>query len=519
MSEGEQEVNEDAAVPSSKEALHRSKSPLAIDMMKSFEQSKTEFRKSEYYEFGASLSGSSDGSLSSNIKRTRSSTSSNGPDYFLDPQAIVSQDGIEIAQNFSRGSSFPLIRVASSLPENDYNDTATSTTPPSRGQNINTKNAQLFSPFVSDWGYVDGKFSEGRIHNLVTKYEAQCVSFSPDTLLMAVGFESGNGFALYETRRFLLLHTVTSSDTVVSIQWRNCDPRPPHAASIASSSSLGAMNSTINRGVNETINNILAIASRDGAIDVFQLKYIQSFPTRLHISTSEISNISLTRICTVNLDGGARCMLFLPTRPTVAAELLVGTKSGSITIISNVPTCVEGSHFIKPTVNTLACYRTCVKCVAVSNHSRLLASGDENGAIRVHPLSIDLPQNSLLDRKSSRNSVLEDKEFDRIQKIHSMGDNNEPLLVREGKIRSLAFSKNDEVLLVGGYDNYVAMIDTTVWKVLREIRHDGAINAIVFNENYGYLAVGSRDKKLKIYDTSTYHAIKEIQTTGWVTVS
>jgi hypothetical protein len=486
-------------------------------MMKSFEQSKTEFRKSEYVDFGPSA-GSSEGTSSTTATTEKRSLSSHHvPDSFASPQAIFSQDGIEIAQNFSRGSSFPLLRNASTnsmWPESDhYQDTTTTSSaslppPPPTYSKINNHDQQrIINPVVSDWGYVDGKFSDGRIHCFITKNEAQCVSFSPDTLLLAIGFESNNGLALYETRRFLSLLSISSSHTVVSIQWRNA----------ITPTSTEAGNST-------TKNYTLAIACRDGTIEVFHTRYrVYAFSRRQTGDAS--SDVLLTKLYNLTLDDGARCMLFLtPSRGSTAtttlmapAELLVGTKSGSIYIISHVPTSIEASSYLKPSVNTLTCIRCCIKSIAVSSHGRLLATGDEYGAIRIHSLSPDIPQNSLLD---SRSSVLVGKAVTKMSISYAPGSNNdEPLVVlREGKIRSLLFSKHDEILFAGGHDNCVAMIDTTVWKVLREIRHDGAINSIVFNESYSYLAIGSRDKKLKIYDTSTFHAIKEIQTTGWVEV-
>lgn len=515
---GEQEVNSEALLPTSKEALlHRSKSPLAIDMMKSFDQSKTEFRKSaEYVEFGSRAS-SSEGTSSTTTTVKRTSSSHHAPDSFVSPQAIFSQDGIEIAQNFSRGSSFPLLRISSTnstIPDSDpdQEDTTSSSAnplplPPSSSYskiNRNHDQQRIINPIVSDWGYVDGKFSDGRIHCLITKNEAQCLSFSPDTVLLAIGFESNNGLALYETRRFLSLLSITSSHTVVSIQWRN--------ATTVTSAETG--NST-------TRDYTLAIACRDGTIEVFHVRYrLNAFSRRQKSDGS--SEVSLTKLYNITLGDGARCMLFLTpsrgstTTPIVPAELLVGTKSGSIIIISQVPTSVEASSYLKPSVNMLTSIRCCVKCIAVSSQGRLLASGDEYGAIRIQSLSPDLPQNSLLD---SRNSVLVGKGATKMPISYTPGSNyDDPIVLREGKIRSLLFSKHDEILFAGGHDNYVAMIDTTVWKVLREIRHDGAINSIVFNETYSYLAIGSRDKKLKIYDTSTFHAIKEIQTTGWVEV-
>jgi WD40 repeat protein len=518
-SEGEQEVNSEAFVPTSKDApLHRTKSPLAIDMMKSFEQSKTEFRKSEYVEFGPSA-GSSEGTSSTTAtKENRSLSSHHVPDSFASPQAIFSHDGIEIAQNFSRGSSFPLLRIASTnstLPESDnYHDTTTTSSatppppppPPIYSKINNHDQKRIINPIVSDWGYVDGKFSDGRIHCFITKNEAQCVSFSPDTLLLAIGFESNNGLALFETRRFLSLLSISSSHTVVSIQWRN--------AITPTSAEVG--NST-------TRNYTLAIACRDGTIEVFHTRYrVNAFSRRQ--TGDGGSDVLLTKLYNLTLDDGARCMLFLtPCRGSTAssslmapAELLVGTKSGSIYIISHVPTSIEASSYLKPSINTLTCIRCCIKCIAVSSHGRLLAIGDEYGAIRIHSLSPDIPQNSLLD---SRSSASVGKGVTKMSISYAHGSNDdEPLVLREGKIRSLLFSKHDEILFAGGHDNCVAMIDTTVWKVLREIRHEGAINSIVFNETYSYLAIGSRDKKLKIYDTSTFHAIKEIQTTGWVEV-
>jgi len=149
-----------------------------------------------------------------------------------------------------------------------------------------------------------------------------------------------------------------------------------------------------------------------------------------------------------------------------------------------------------------------LKCIAVSRDGGLLASGDEFGGIRIHHL-YKYNNKSLLDKRSPN---------DEHGQHPSLVAHDEPILQGEGKIRSLVFSRNGKMLFAGGHDNSVALIDTTMWKVVREMKHDGTVNSLAFDETYRYLAVGSRDKSLTIYDTSTYHAIKEIQTTGWVTV-
>ena len=476
--EGEYHINQ--VVGDEVKETTRNKPSMMMNMISNNEPSKTEFRKSEALIIHEDNYGVTTTNSVSSFRSSRSA-SSKGQEPFAPPQAIVSQAGdVEMAQNYLN-VSFEQGNDSSALPDATISHSSSCLGKPYNSPTV-------VSPIVNYWGYVDGKFSEGRIYNLVTKHEAQCVAFSPCTMLIAVGMESANGFGVYETKRFQLLNQVSTSHTVVSVQWKSTR--------------------------NQSTANILAVAGRDGTISIFEVDYRQPRPS-IHKTQGVINEVYITRLSNVILGGGARCMVFLPQqRLGSSLDLVVGEKTGSITMISKIANSLEASKRMNPIARTLARYRGCLKCITVSRDGCLLASGDEFGAVRILQLSSNQSKKSLLDESNSNI----DKGCDVYPSVSICMAEGDPVVVREGKIRTLIFSKNDKILFVGGHDNYVAMIDTKIWKVLREIKFDGAVNALAFNDNFRYLAVGSRDKKLQIFDTSTYHAVKEIQTTGWVTV-
>ena len=91
-------------------------------------------------------------------------------------------------------------------------------------------------------------------------------------------------------------------------------------------------------------------------------------------------------------------------------------------------------------------------------------------------------------------------------------------LERTGAIRALRFNHDSSLLIVGGYDKTVLIIDTVLWEIVRELYMDGTVQTITYDPFYRYLLIGSRSKVMTVVDTSTLHPIKSFHTDGWVTV-
>ena len=67
---------------------------------------------------------------------------------------------------------------------------------------------------------------------------------------------------------------------------------------------------------------------------------------------------------------------------------------------------------------------------------------------------------------------------------------------RHGTIRCVKFNHDSGILIAGGYDKKVAIIDTVLWKFVRKICVDGTVNTIEFDPLHRYLMLDTRFKGL-----------------------
>ena len=357
-------------------------------------------------------------------------------------------------------------------------------------------------------GYIDGKFSDGRVFNVNTSQEAWTLAYSPDSALLGIGLENGYGVALYETKRYNLIRRVSTEDTVVDVQWNNLFDSTTYSRQDYTGGARNELERTY----------LMSAACRNGVVEIHHIKYKV---TRKEVSLSNplgqnkgYSIIALS-MAKIQLPTGARCSLFLPTisdgnSNPETVEMAVGEKSGAISIISNIPVSIQASRQLKsvPTVRRIGSHKGAAKCIAVTRDGRLLASGGEFGTIRIHPVHHLQNEGSLIDANGKNKK----------KKKTTIFEENQLAVIREGAVRALVFSRNGEMLIAGGYDKSVVVIHTKTWQTVRHVHHDGTVNAMAFDNSFRYLAVGSRDKNITIYDTTTFHPIKEIKTSGWVTV-
>jgi WD40 repeat protein len=365
-------------------------------------------------------------------------------------------------------------------------------------------------------GYIDGKFSEGRVFNVNAAEETWTLAYSPDGALLAVGLENGYGIAFYETKRYSLIRRISAEDTVVDVQWNEKFDTLTYSRQDFSGGARNELERTY----------IISAACKNGQVQINHIKYkVTKKEQSLANPIGQTTGFSIISLCLakIQLSSGARCSLFLPneafqnTTPgdnskKKTVEMAVGEKNGVISIISNIPASLHSSKEknTKPVVRRIGSHRGAAKCLAVTRDGRLLASGGELGTVRIHPIHHLQNESSLFDGVSK---------IKKKKKDASTVEENQLAIEREGAVRALAFSRNGDMLIAGGYDKSVVVIHTKSWKTVRHMRHDGTVNSMAFDSTYRYLAVGSRDKCLTIYDTTTFHPIKKIQTSGWVSVS
>jgi WD40 repeat protein len=365
-------------------------------------------------------------------------------------------------------------------------------------------------------GYIDGKFSDGRVFNINAAQETWTLAYSPDGALLAAGLENGYGIAFYETKRYSLIRRISAEDTVVDVQWHEKIDTLTYSRQDFSGGARNELERTY----------IISAACKNGQVQISHIKYkVTKKEQSVANPIGQTTGLSIIALCLakIQLSSGARCSLFLPNEALQdfnpgdnsqkkTVEMAVGEKSGVISIISNIPTSLQSSKQknMKPVVRRIGSHRGAAKCLAVTRDGRRLASGGELGTVRIHPIHHLQNDSSLFDGVSK---------IKKKKKDACTVEENQLAIKREGAVRALAFSRNGDMLIAGGYDKSVVVIHTKSWKIVRHIRHDGTVNSMEFDSTYRYLAVGSRDKCLTIYDTTTFHPIKEIQTSGWVSVS
>jgi hypothetical protein len=322
-------------------------------------------------------------------------------------------------------------------------------------------------------GFIDGNFSSGKLKEIETSGRCFTIKFNLDSTILAVALSDGYGVELYETQQFRLIYTIERSATVSALDWVDED---------------GAENLKVSEELDYTDQNearpqLLAVGGFDGVAKVYSICFGREDLVLLQH--------------TIHLQSAIYSLAFLKDSGTQYAPsprtIVMGEKTGKLSIVNLAETMDSAKN--------------------ISN-IRLLDMEDS----AILSISFGFIQNGIImvfgtkDGKLRACSLLRDGSDWYI---------SNPLfeLERTGAIRALRFNHDSSLLIVGGYDKTVLIIDTQIWKIVRELYVEGTVQDIQYDPYNRYLLLGNRSKVMIIVDTSTIHPIKAFQTSGWVTVS
>ena len=302
------------------------------------------------------------------------------------------------------------------------------------------------------------------------------MKFNLDSTLLAVGLSDGGGVELYETTQFRLVHTINRLDTVSALDWVEAD--------------IPTTNGIIHD--DDFIDNLqpraqlLAVGGFDGFVKVYSISIACDDPSELvtYVDSfrvsSEVFSLSFLKDSATN---------YAPSPRIIA----VGEKNGQVSMVA-----LDGDSSLSRDARRIRALDTFDSAVLSISFGFIglgiiIASGTKDGELRA----------SLLQLKGGTCQV----------KCHILE------MERTGAIRALRFNHDSSLLIVGGYDRTVLIIDTMLWRIVRELHMDGTVQTIEYDPFNRYLLLGSRSKVMTVVDTSTLHPIKIFNTEGWVTVS
>jgi len=322
--------------------------------------------------------------------------------------------------------------------------------------------SSVFSNHVEEKcdGFIDGNFSQGKIKDIETRTDAFHIKFNLDSSILAVGLL--DGVELYETRQFRLIHTIDGLDTVSAIDWAE-----------------GSNKDNVKIGVKE---QLLAVGCFDGSVKIYN---ISMAPSRELVSLVDSFRVT-SDVCSMAFvqDSGS----YYAPKPLA---IVIGEKSGNLSLVNisfdNQMKSADRIHLLtKDDSGILA-----VTFGFSERDGVMLVYGTKSGRVVAWAMS------------NKGNQWMLSYTISQIE--------------RAGSIRALRFNHDSSNLVVGGYDKSVLIIDTSRWKVLREIPIDGTVQTIEFDPYNRYLLLGNRSKMMTVVDTSTLHPIKTFHMNGWVT--
>lgn len=302
-------------------------------------------------------------------------------------------------------------------------------------------------------GFVDGNFASGKVLDL---HVSGCytIAFHPLEKLLAVGLLRGRGVALYETRTFTLVHTLDRDDSVSTLSWLPLPPEKHH----------------------EHTTSLLAVGGLDGTVSLYKMR----------VDLLELEGANLVH--QFRLAAEIRSMDLFVFDPYIVVA--VGTKNGKVYCTTFT------KDFARHNTAETDDLGTAVLGMAVGSTRALLATCTKGGDVAVRSLRHHHHQSEQL--------------------LLSLGVDLW-YAKRNGPVYDVEFSNDEGLLLFGGYDKNVVLVDTNVWAVVRELKLNGSVSSLRYDPKCRYLGVGCRDKTFTLYDTSTYFPIKTLETPGWVT--
>lgn len=325
-------------------------------------------------------------------------------------------------------------------------------------------------------GFVNGNFTSGKLKEIETTAACFGIKFNLDCSLLAVALKDGHGVELYETQQFRLIHTIERSCTVSAMDWVE---QP------------GTQNTKWNEGdeeieLKEPKTQLLAVGGFDGFVKVYsismQRKDLVLLVDSFHVQ-SEICSLAFLK------DSATQ---YAPNPRAIA----VGEKNGRVSIVTLSEFTGASHNAIRIRVIDQADSAILSLSFGFSDTTK-----QEGGIIMVYGTKYGMLRASML--------YIEMDDWVVSRQLFQ--------LERTGAIRALRFNHDSSLLIVGGYDKTVLIIDAALWKVVRELYMDGTVQTVEFDPFNRYLLLGNRSKTMTVVDTSTLHPIKTFQTKGWVT--
>ena len=288
--------------------------------------------------------------------------------------------------------------------------------------------------------------------------------------MLAIGLNGTEGVLLYETKFFSLVTIIEREDSVSALDWVD-NP--------FNDNDDGSLKLHMERS------QLLAVGGFDGTVSIYCISH--------ESKTRETTKM----LYDVRVKSDVLSMAFLRDNATNFAPfplaLIIGEKNGTVSMFltDGQSNKFEGNNKMK----IIDTHKSAVLTTAFGfvEDGIIMATGTKEGVIRVSAL------------------VLHGEEW---KLSHLLFE-----YPRTGAIRALRFNHDSTSLIVGGYDKTVLVVDTYLWKIVREIFVDGTVCSIEYDPYHRYLLLGTRSKILTIIDTSTHYQFKTIQTHGWVTVS
>jgi len=241
-----------------------------------------------------------------------------------------------------------------------------------------------------------------------------------DSSILAIGLDNNGGVLLYETKHFSLFTTIERNDTVSALDW---------------------VENPFNN-VDDSLDQLLAVGGFDGDISIYSV--VIGSPTKMLYNArvkSDVLSMKFIKDAATN---------YVP----YPLALMVGEKNGNVSFFfpNGKPTFLNSST----TMKKIDSHDSAVLAVAFGfiKDGILMATGTKNGLLRVSLVIFHLGEWTI---------------------SHLLFHYS-----RAGAIRALRFNHDSTSLIVGGYDKTVLIVDTKLWKVVREIFVDGTVS-IVFN--------------------------------------
>ncbi|MEO0223796.1 MAG: hypothetical protein ABIL76_01725, partial [candidate division WOR-3 bacterium] len=173
-------------------------------------------------------------------------------------------------------------------------------------------------------------------------------------------------------------------------------------------------------------------------------------------------------------------------------------------------------------IKTLEVHSDYVVSVSFSPNGKYLASGSEDGTIKIWEVeswklikTLTGHSNSVLSVSFSPDGkFLASGSYDKTIKIWEVGTWKETKTLKghSNSVFSISFSPDGKYLASGSWDRTIKIWEVGSWKEITTLTgHSGSVYSVSFSPDGKFLASGSSDKTIKIWEVGTWKEIKTLK--------